>query len=88
MAHSLSAKKRVRQSLKRREHNRAIKSQFRNQIRKVLKLVSTKGEGLDKEFRTLVGYLDKAASKKVIHKNTAARYKARLSARVAAAGKK
>ncbi len=88
MAHSRSAKKRVRQAETRRVHNREIKAQFRSQIKKVLGLVSSKGEGLEKEYRTLVGWLDKAASKRVIHKNTASRYKARIAARVAAAVKK
>ncbi|MBI2919980.1 MAG: 30S ribosomal protein S20 [Planctomycetes bacterium] len=88
MAHSRSAKKRVRQAETRRGHNREIKAQFRSQVKKVLGLISTKGEGLEKEFRTLVGWLDKAASKRVIHRNTASRYKARISARVAAAAVK
>lgn len=88
MAHSRSAKKRVRQAETRRVRNREIKSQFRSQVKKVLGLISTKGEGLDKEFRTLVGWLDKAAAKKVIHRNTASRYKARIAARVSAASAK
>jgi len=85
MAHSISAKKRVRQSEKRRAHNRVIKARFRSQIKKVLGMIASKTEGLEKEFRTLSGWLDQAAAKKVIHRNAAARYKARISARIKSA---
>ena len=82
MAHSRSAKKRVRQSDKRRIVNRALKARFRSQIKKVLILVKTKGEGVLKEFRELVSWLDKAAAKHVIHKNAASRYKSRMAAKI------
>ena len=85
MAHSVSAKKRVRQNEKRRLHNKTIKSRFRSQLKKVLTMAQEKAEGLQAEFRQLCSWLDKAAVKRVIHRNAAARYKARVSARIAAA---
>ncbi len=82
MAHSRSAKKRVRQSEKRRVVNRAVKARFRSQLKKVLGMAKTKTDGVQKEYRVLVGLLDKAASKHVIHKNAASRYKSRVAARI------
>lgn len=85
MAHSRSAKKRVRQNEKLRVVNRAVKARFRSQLKKVLGLAKTKGDGLQKEFQALVSLLDKAAAKHVIHKNAASRYKSRVAARLKAA---
>lgn len=82
MAHSRSAKKRVRQADKRRIVNRALKARFRSQMKKVLSLAKTKADGLQKEFRELVSWLDKAAAKRVIHKNAASRYKSRVAAKI------
>ncbi|MCC6739750.1 MAG: 30S ribosomal protein S20 [Planctomycetia bacterium] len=84
MAHSISAKKRVRQAEKRRVVNRAVKARFRSQIKKVLGLAKTKADGVQKEFQVLVSWLDKAASKNVIHKNAASRYKSRVAAKIKA----
>ncbi|KAF0243538.1 MAG: small subunit ribosomal protein [Planctomycetota bacterium] len=82
MAHSRSAKKRVRQSDKRRIVNRALKARFRSQMKKVLVLAKAKGDGVQKEYRELVSWLDKAAAKHVIHKNAASRYKSRVAAKI------
>ena len=82
MAHSRSAKKRVRQADKRRVVNRAVKARYRSQLKKVLGMAKAKADGVQKEFQLLVGYLDKAASKHVIHKNAASRYKSRVAARI------
>ncbi|NUN48243.1 MAG: 30S ribosomal protein S20 [Candidatus Brocadiae bacterium] len=84
MAHSRSNKKRVRQNEARRLRNHDVKARFRSQIKKVLKLAKAKGEGLEKEMNQLISWLDKAAVKKVIHRNTAARYKGRITVRVKA----
>jgi small subunit ribosomal protein S20 len=84
MAHSRSAKKRVRQSEARRAANRAVKARFRSQLKKVLSLAGTKGDGVEKEFRLLSKWLDKAAARNVIHRNAAARTKSRVAARIRA----
>ncbi|MCE9580878.1 MAG: 30S ribosomal protein S20 [Planctomycetes bacterium] len=82
MAHSRSAKKRVRQNEKLKVVNRAEKARYRSQIKKVLALAKTKGEGVVKEYRQLVSWLDRAAAKHVIHKKAASRYKSRVAARI------
>ena len=80
MPNTASAKKRMRQDAVRRNRNRAVKSTLRTQIRKVREAITAKdAEKSAVEFRTLVKKLDKAAAHKVIHPNTAARTKSRLS---------
>lgn len=89
MPNIASAKKRLRQSIKRNTRNRAVKSELRTEIRKVRES-STAGklEDAEKEFRVAVEKLDRAAAKNIIHKNKAARLKSRLSAHLKAAKKK
>jgi small subunit ribosomal protein S20 len=87
MPHSASAKKRHRQNLRNRDRNRAVKSDVKSQVRKVLDAVTAGDAALAKEhFRTVTKKVDQAAASKTIHKNRAARIKSRLSARVKAAG--
>jgi small subunit ribosomal protein S20 len=85
MANHFSALKRARQTQKRTEDNRANTSRLRTALRK---LRTTIQSGDAKQAKTAFGetvsVIDKAVKKGVIHKNTAARYKSRLSARVAA----
>jgi len=90
MAHSLSAKKRVRQNAKRRTINRARKSMVKTQIKHFEDaLTSGKVDAAKEQFRLLTKKLDKVASSSTIHKNTAARMKSRLAKRLkSAAGKK
>lgn len=85
MAHSVSARKRIRQNARRRARNRwrlramrvAIKD-FHEQI-----LHGSVDQARD-SFRTTSRLIDKTAAKGVIHKNQAARRKSRLSARLKA----
>lgn len=79
MANIKSAIKRAAQAVKRTERNRMVKSSLRTQVRKFSEAVTT--ETLNQAFAAL----DKAATKGVIHKNTAARRKARLSKKLAVA---
>ena len=83
MAHSLSAKKRVRQNTKRRVTNRARKSQVKTLIKRY---ETTAGEGDAKaaaeQFHVIVQKLDKVASTSTMHKKTAARKKSRLAKRL------
>ncbi|MGD1278455.1 MAG: 30S ribosomal protein S20 [Tepidisphaeraceae bacterium] len=86
MAHSLSAKKRIRQNLKRRARNRARKQTIKDQVRTYLAALA--GNDLVKaqeELRKTVSRLDKVAAKHTIHKNTAARRRSRLTRRLNAA---
>ena len=80
MPHTRSAKRRLRQSETRRLNNRAIKSTIKTQIKKVLALAkAASAEQLQEEYRVAVKKLDKAAAKRVIHPNLAARKKSQLA---------
>ena len=86
MAHSLSAKKRVRQTEKRRARNRWRKEQIKDQVKSFSAAVTagdfTKAE---EELRKTAQKLDRIATKGTIHKNTAARKRSRLTKRLNAA---
>lgn len=83
MPNTKSAEKRWRQNIARRTRNRVVKSSVRTQIGKVRKAIATGNiEESQAEFRLAARKLDKAASKRVIHPNAAARTKSRLSAAV------
>ena len=84
MAHSLSAKKRIRQDVKRRSRNRGRK----NKIRELEKAFEQALAGGDQDqaqlrLRALGGYLDKIALTSTLHKNTVARKKSRAAKRLA-----
>ena len=80
MPNSVSAKKRLRQSLDRRQKNRASRSALRNQIRKIRSAISGgDAAACETEFRTTCKKLDQAAAKGILHANAAARIKSRLS---------
>ena len=83
MASHDSAIKAHRQSLVRREANR----QYRARLRGALRTIRTAIESGDPAkvkgaLRDTISLVDKMASKKVIHRNAAARYKSRLAKRV------
>lgn len=83
MAHSLSAKKRIRQNEKRRARNRWRKGQLKEVVRTFEETVKegdvTKAaEQLKAVYKTL----DKVAAKGTVHKNTASRRKSRLAKRL------
>ena len=79
MANSSAAAKRHRQSLKRRTHNRSVKSELRTNTRKLLEQVQSQStEDAKKQYLLVASLLDRAVSKGVLHKNTAARKKHRL----------
>lgn len=89
MANHLSALKRARQTVKRTVTNRTNTSILRGILRELRETIG-KGDkaAAEKSYRETVSALDQAIQKGVIHKNTAARYKSRLSARVRAIGAK
>jgi small subunit ribosomal protein S20 len=83
VAHSLSAKKRVRQTLKRNARNRARKEVLKNDIKSFTAAITAHdaakaGEALNK----VVQRLDKISAKGTIHRNTAARKRSRLTLRL------
>jgi small subunit ribosomal protein S20 len=90
MPHLKSAKKRLRQNIKRREHNRATKRALKKQLKTLLEVVGDKAaapDQLKKEVTATVKKLDKAAARGVIHRNTAARKKSQIARMVTAKNK-
>ena len=78
MAHSLSAKKRHRESLKRQQRNTARKSEVRSAVRKARELISAGSSEAAEAVRQASAILDRAASKRAVHPNNATRRKTRL----------
>jgi len=82
MPNHKSADKRVRQSERRRNTNRGNRAKLRTSIKK---LRSALGAGNSKQITsqlpTTISEIDKAVRKGVLHRNAAARYKSRLTAR-------
>ena len=76
MAHHLSAKKRIRQSEKRRLNNRYYAKTARNAIKK-LRDTKNKEEAMA-QIPSVSSMLDKLAKKNIIHKNKAANLKSSL----------
>lgn len=83
MANHFSALKRARQTEKRTDQNRANKSRFRTALRRFRTALQSSDSAQAKSaFGETVSLIDKAVKNGVIHKNTAARYKSRLSAKL------
>jgi len=83
-----SAVKAHRQSIKHREHNR----QFRARLRSALKAIRSAIDGNDlaaakAALRDTISLIDKMASKGIIHRNAAGRYKSRLAHRLSSRSK-
>jgi small subunit ribosomal protein S20 len=89
MANTKSAEKRNRQNINARERNRAHRSTLRTAIKKLRTAVAS-GDAAQaqKILPETLGVIDKTAQKRVIHANTASRYKSRLAQKVAALGSK
>ena len=84
MARHASALKAYRQSLKRRDQNREMRSTLRTAIKRIRAAVEAKGlESVKKELAPTVSLIDKMAAKGIIHDNAAARHKSRLHASIA-----
>ena len=85
MPNTKSAAKRLRQNVVRRARNRSIRKAVRNQCRKVREaVVAGDVERAETEFRVAAKRLDRAGAKNIIHPNSAARIKSRLSAKIKA----
>ena len=87
MATHASALKAHRQSLAHRERNRKYRSQLRSTLKQVRAFINDpKGQdqaAAKKHLNQAISLIDKMAGKGIIHRNTASRYKSRLSARMA-----
>lgn len=82
MANTKSAMKRIRQAERRRLRNRAIRSKIRGTVKTAR---AAEGAGLPAAILEAIRTLDKAVSKGVVHRNTAARKKSALARRLVAA---
>ena len=80
MPNTKGAKKRLRQSLVRRDRNRAERTRLRHSLRKFREAIAAKeletAQTLSVETARL---LDKAAAQNIIHRNKAARLKSRMA---------
>ena len=83
MAIKHAALKQLRKDRKRQSRNQAVRSELKTLAKRFATLVTTrKTDEARASLRALVSKYDRAASKGVIHRNTAARYKSRLTARL------
>ncbi|MBV9302614.1 MAG: 30S ribosomal protein S20 [Acidobacteriaceae bacterium] len=83
MANTVSALKRVRMTERRTAINRSRKSRLRHQIRALRRLIEQKDvQGATKTLPATFSLVDRAAKWGIIKKNTAARYKSRLTTRL------
>jgi small subunit ribosomal protein S20 len=88
MANTKSAEKRHRQNVKERERNRGQRSRLRTAIKRLRAAVASGDSGKVQEILpATLSIIDVTAQKKVIHPNTASRYKSRLTKAAAGAGK-
>jgi small subunit ribosomal protein S20 len=79
-----SALKAHRQNVKKREHNRQLRTRLRSALRNIRTAIDTNDPAQVKDaLRDTISLVDKLAGKGIIHRNTAARYKSRLAARTA-----
>ncbi len=79
MPHTRSAKKNLRKTQKRRLHNRAVKKAVKTQIKTFTAALDGPVEDLRTQFNLACKKLDKAAAKRVVHPNLAARKKSQLA---------
>lgn len=83
MPNHKSAEKRVRQTEKRNAINTSNKSRLRTQIKKLRAALASGNKQLSQELLTpTISTIDKAVNKGILHRNTAARYKSRLTSHV------
>ena len=80
MPHTSSAKKQLRQTKKRHDHNLEIKKELKIQFKQFLRVVQgTDKAATQKEYVACAKKLDKAAARRIIHPNKAARKKSQLA---------
>ncbi len=80
MANIKSAKKRILVAEANRQRNVAFKSSIKTAIRRALELATSEDkEALNKALSKVYQLCDKAVVKGILHKNTAARKKSRIT---------
>jgi len=82
-----SAVKNIRKNVKRNAVNTARRSRLRSQLRKLRALLVEKdATGARRELSRTLSILDRSVTKGILHRNTAARHKSRLTRQVNALG--
>lgn len=85
MAHTLSAKKRIRQTVTRTAANRATMSRVRTLRKKVAAAVASKDkEAAAVAYNNFASAIDKAAKTGTVHANRAANYKSKAAKAISA----
>ena len=83
MASHDSALKAHRQNVRRREHNRQLRTRLRSALRDIRTAIDAGDPAKVKDaLRDTISLVDRMAGKGLIHRNTAGRYKSRLASRV------
>jgi small subunit ribosomal protein S20 len=81
-----SALKANRQNVKRREQNRQMRSKLRTALKAIRASLDDQDiDGAKAALNQTVSIVDKMATKGIIHRNTAGRYKSRLASRLSKA---
>ena len=83
LANIKSAKKRAKQSEKRRQHNASRRSMFRTSVKRVVAAIEAGNKAeAETAFQAAQPIIDRAAGTGLIHRNKAARHKSRLIAAI------
>lgn len=83
MANHASAKKRVRQTIKRTARNRHLRTNVRTSVKRVRAAVAEgDGDAAKKALIEAIGKIDTAVSKGIFHRKTGSRYISRLTHQV------
>jgi small subunit ribosomal protein S20 len=78
-----SALKANRQNIKRRAHNRELRSRLRTALKAIRASLDARDlDGAKAALGKTISIVDKMAAKGIIHRNTAGRYKSRLTTRL------
>ena len=84
MANTPSAKKRIRQNEKRRLRNRAVRSAVRGSVKNAREALTGKAADSATVVREAIRTIDRAVTKGIMHRNTAARRKSALARKLTA----
>ena len=84
MANHASAKKRVRQTIKRTARNKHLRSTVRGQVKQVREAIDAEDKAkAEAALGRAISLIDRAVHKGVFHRKTGSRYISRLASRVA-----
>ena len=79
MANTPSARKRIRQNEKRRLRNRGVRSAVRSSVKSAREALGGKDADAGAPVREAIRAIDRAVTKGILHRNTAARRKSSLA---------